>query len=126
MQARYAILQVFLQSGLVTLDKTKDDIIIHLDRTKINTIGVEAVGEFLMKLNVYKATADAIEGTKFYIDATSVSDDWVVVRDLVIAKKQPRKMFVQGNTFEKDGKVEFVDYEPTMKGIIQSYMARGL
>ena len=111
------------------MDRTTDplDIILRLDRSKIETICVAAVGDFLMRLNVYKSTADAVDGTKFYVDATTVPESWNEIRDIVLKKKQPRKMFVQGNTsVGEDGKVVFKDYEPTMAGVIQSYIERAI
>ncbi len=125
MQARYAILQVFIKCGLVKLDTSDpQNIYIHLDRTKIDSHGVPAVGDFLMRLNVYKATADAVNGVKFYDEATSVSDEFVKLREIVLAQKQPRKVFVQCNTVIQDGQVVFKEYDPTLEGVIQSYVER--
>lgn len=47
------------------------------------------------------------------------------VRDEVLRVKQPRKVFVQANTYlEEDGKVELIEYEPTLEGMIKSYAER--
>jgi dipeptidyl-peptidase-3 len=48
------------------------------------------------------------------------------VRDEVLRNKQPRKVFVQANTVldEKTGKVELVEYEPSLEGMIKSYAER--
>ena len=61
MQARYVILRVLLEgaSGLVSLERTtgsngKPDIVVKLDRTKIETLGKKAIGDFLHKLQVNK------------------------------------------------------------------------
>ena len=63
MQARYVILRVLLENavGLVSIEKTtgsdgKPDIIIKLDRSKIETHGKPAIGDFLKKLQVYTCT----------------------------------------------------------------------
>lgn len=60
MQARYVILQVLLAAGkdFVQIKKTiggdgKPDLLITLDRSKIETVGKDAIGEFLKKLQVY-------------------------------------------------------------------------
>ena len=59
MQARYVILQVLLENtkGLVSIDRITDekgapDIIIKLDRQRIELEGRPAIGEFLKKLQV--------------------------------------------------------------------------
>jgi dipeptidyl-peptidase-3 len=43
-----------------------------------------------------------------------------------LRNKQPRKVFVQANTVldEKTGKVELVEYEPSLEGMIKSYAER--
>lgn len=47
------------------------------------------------------------------------------VRDEVLSVKQPRKVFVQANTYLRDdGSVELVEYEPTLEGMIKSYAER--
>ena len=59
MQARYVILRVLLEGagGLVSLEQTtgsngKPDVIVRLDRIKIETLGKKAIGDFLHKLQV--------------------------------------------------------------------------
>ena len=57
------ILRVLLEAGqgLITIEKTvdkdgKDDLLIALDRSKIPTVGKEAIGNFLRKLQVMNRT----------------------------------------------------------------------
>ena len=59
MQARYVILRVLLKADedLVTIEKTigtdgQPDIVLKLDRSKINSVGKAAIGAFLQKLQV--------------------------------------------------------------------------
>lgn len=130
MQARYAILQVFLRAGqdFVKIEETEDadgkNLTVHMDRTKILSVGKPAVDDFLQKLHVYKMTADYTNGSAFYLDHCVVNDQFVKWRDIVIARKQPRKLFVQGNSFEKDGKIEWKDYEASREGLISSWVER--
>ena len=48
------------------------------------------------------------------------------VRDAVLAKKLPRKVFIQANTFldEATGKVTLKEYEPTLEQFVQSWVDR--
>lgn len=59
MQARFVILRVLLEAkeGLVTVEKItgedgEPDVVIKLDRSKINCVGKKAIGDFLRKLQV--------------------------------------------------------------------------
>ena len=130
MQARYAIMKVFLDAGneFLKFDYKEDDLsdlTIHLDRNKILSHGRPAVEKFLQKLHVYKCTADLDAGKKLYEDATEVGE-WYAqkLRPVVVSKKLPRKVFVQANTFEEDGKVVLKEYEPTLEGMVQSFAER--
>lgn len=82
---------------------------------------------YLQKLHVYKSTANLEEGKKLYEHMTAVDDFWgTKVRDAVLKKKTPRKVFVQANIFEEDGKVTLKEYEPTLEGMIQSFAERAI
>jgi dipeptidyl-peptidase-3 len=70
-------------------------------------------------------TADVTAGSAFYLDYCTVNDQFLGWRDIVIARKQARKLFVQGNSFlGADGKVEWRDYEETAQGLITSWVER--
>jgi dipeptidyl-peptidase-3 len=133
MQARYSILRTFLDAGdgFVKLVHTRDDLSdleIHLDRSKIITHGRPAVEKYLQKLHIYKCTADLEAGKGLYDHITSVDDWWgITVRDAVLRKKIPRKVFVQANTVVGEGnEVVLKEYDATPEGIIQSYAERGV
>ncbi|KAK5120916.1 hypothetical protein LTR85_005700 [Meristemomyces frigidus] len=130
-QARFAILQVFLSAGddFCKLEYSKDDVSdlkIHLDRTKIQSHGRPAVNEFLQKLHVFKAIADVEAGKKLYLDEyTSVNDFYATkVRPEVLRQAKPRKVFVQANTFLEGDKVVLKEYEASPEGMIQSFVDR--
>ena len=134
MQARYSILRTFMDAGkgFCDLKSTQDDLSdleIYIDRSKILSHGRPAVERYLQKLHVYKSTADVEAGKKLYDDITSVDEWWAEkVRPVVLSKKTPRKVFVQANTVldEKSGEVELVEYEPTVEGMIKSYVERDI
>lgn len=135
-QARFSILQCFLQAGdgfceLEGAGPDSDDLSglqIRLDRAKILTTGRRAVGDYLQKLHVYKATADVEAGSRFFLGMTEVDADFWGrrVRAEVLRNKQPRKVFVQANTYldEATGKVSLKHYDATPQGMIQSWAER--
>jgi dipeptidyl-peptidase-3 len=127
MQARFSILQALIQSGAVHVQLSSDNqLFIELDRSKIRSHGLPAMSKFLATLQVYKATADALNGVAFYEKVTSVTDEWATTyRSIVLKEKQPRKVFVQGNTFLEEGdQVSFKEYPATYEGFIQSFVDR--
>ena len=132
MQARYSILQTFLNAGqgFAKLDYTKDDLsdlTIMVDRSKILTVGRPAVEDYLQKLHIYKCTADLEAGKQLYDEMTHVTEFWgQQVRAEVLRRKTPRKVFVQANTFEQEGKVTLKEYAPTLEGMIESFAERDI
>ena len=130
MQARFAILQVFLSAGkeFCELQYTQDDLSdlkVHIDRTKIQSLGRPAINAFLQKLQVFKATADVEAGKKLYEEYTNVNE-WYAdkVRPEVLRQAKPRKVFVQANTLLEGDTVVLKEYEPTPEGMIQSFVDR--
>jgi dipeptidyl-peptidase-3 len=130
MQARYAILRVLLNAGqgLVAVTQTgNNDLVVSLDRQKIHSVGVPAIGHFLTQLQVYKATGDATGGQALYDEVTSVPESWLPYRKIVLDKKQPRKLLLQANTFlDGNGNVTLEEYPATLSGFIQSYLKRNI
>jgi len=126
MQARFAILQVFLRAGndFVKLEQTEDNLTIHMDRTQIRTTGRKAIGDFLQKLHVYKCTADFPAGSALYSDYTTVQGSFLEMRRIVVARKLPRKQLVQANTFEVGGEIVLKEYATDKDGMIASYIDR--
>jgi len=133
MQARFSILRAFLDAGHdfcrlhYSDSENLSDLTIKLEKNKILSHGRPAVEAYLQKVHVYKATADVEEGKKLYEEMTRVDEWWETkVRKMVLEKKTPRKVFVQGNTFEEEDKVVLKEYEPTLEGMIQSFAERDI
>ncbi|KAJ4296696.1 hypothetical protein N0V90_006744 [Kalmusia sp. IMI 367209] len=130
MQARFSILRTFLNAGVefCELEYTADDLsdlTIRLERNRILDLGRRAVEDYLQKLHIYKSTADYKAGKRMYDEITDVEPFYEnKVRPAVLKKKQPRKVFVQANTVVEGEKVVLKEYEPSAKGMIQSYVER--
>jgi dipeptidyl-peptidase-3 len=68
MQARYVILQVLLEAGedLVVIKETEDEdgkgnLLIQLDKDKIQTVGKDAIGRFLQRLQASNSVQGLVE-----------------------------------------------------------------
>lgn len=155
MQARFSILKTFLDAGdgfcslehdgssstatspnATNSDSNISNLTIRLDRNKILSHGRPAVERYLQQLHVYKSTADLEAGRALYEAKTRVEGAfWQKgVRDEVLRKKMPRKVFCMANTVttkgggeekeEEDADVELKEYAATPEGLIQSWVER--
>jgi len=135
-QARFSILQVLLEAGegLVTVEEKtgsdgKPDLLISMDASKIDTVGRKAISDYLLKIQVYKATADLKSAKQMFDKYTVVNNDgkypWANWREIVLDKKQPRKLFVQCNlALNESGSVQLKGYDSSPEGLVQSWVER--
>ncbi|GJE95136.1 aflatoxin-detoxifizyme [Phanerochaete sordida] len=133
MQARLGITQHLIKSGLARLeevrgaDGTLENVYVRVDRAAVLARGRAAAGELLVELQVRKSTADGAGARAFYTALTTPLAGWDgAIRDVVLRKKQPRKVFVQPNTFVENGEVVLKEYPSTAEGVIESFVERGL
>lgn len=129
MQARYALLRVMLEAGddFVRLERVDAedgaDICVILDRSKIESVGRPAIGSFLRKLQVFKATADFDSGKSLYDEYTSVNEEMLSLREIVLARKKPRRIFVQPH-LRLENDVVLEEFEASASGMIESFVRR--
>lgn len=127
MRARFGIMKCLINAGVCYVDYKADDYLdltMKVDESKLGTPAIEALGEFLAKLHIYKATANHKDGVAFYNDMTQVTEEYARFRDVVLSKKLPRKQIIQANTEINNESILVKEYEETPVGMIQSYYER--
>ncbi|KZT11356.1 aflatoxin-detoxifizyme [Laetiporus sulphureus 93-53] len=133
MQARLGITQFLMKSGIAYLEEVRDangvleNLYIRVDKQKVLTQGREVAGKLLVELQVRKSAADGPGARAYYTELTTPLPGWDgEIRDLVLKKKLPRKIFVQPNTFIVDDEVVLKEYPLTPAGVIESFIERRL
>ncbi|KAG0147653.1 hypothetical protein CROQUDRAFT_655859 [Cronartium quercuum f. sp. fusiforme G11] len=135
MQARLGITSWLFSHGLATLEEIRgsdgslEDAYVRVDREKVLSEGKAVIGKLLNEIQIRKSTADGQSAAQFYNDLTKpLSEMWSTeLRELVLRKKQPRKIFVQPNTVvEKGNQVGLKEYGTTLEGVIESFVERGI
>jgi dipeptidyl-peptidase-3 len=108
------------------VNEVENRLTVHIDRAKILSHGKKAIGGLLLKLHIYRCTADVETGRRWYEDLTAVDDYWLKIRGIVLRNKTPKPLLLQGNTFLEAGLVSLKEYEPTVDGMIQSWAERDI
>lgn len=106
-------------------EEGKDDMKFSVDRARLRTHGFKAISDFLHKLHVYKSMGDYEEAKKFFDHYSTVDETMLKVREIVIARKRPRRIELQPNLLlGDDGKPQYKGYAESHEGIIQSNIER--
>lgn len=50
------------------------------------------MADYLLKLQVYKSTANFDEGTKMFDGYSAVNEKFLKIREIVVANKKPRRL----------------------------------
>jgi len=159
MQARYVILQLLLETATKSTDDDKNsttpllslhqfidpedgkpNVEVLLNRDLISSIGKKVVGDFLLKLHVYKSLGDVENGTNFYNQYSVVTEEMAALREIVMERKEPRKILIQphmclehGTTGSKaiddgDGDSDVIvrlqTFPVSPEGMVESFVAR--
>uniref|UniRef100_A0A1I8HAG1 Dipeptidyl peptidase 3 n=1 Tax=Macrostomum lignano TaxID=282301 RepID=A0A1I8HAG1_9PLAT len=131
-RARFAILRALLEAGqgLVTIDEItgedgKPDLTVRLDRSKISSVAKPAIGEFLKRLQSFKSTCSVEAGRAFFESYSTVDAYFQRLRDIVIARRKPRRVFIQANlSMDSAGSVSIVEYSDGPAEMIRSFRDR--
>ncbi|KAJ6234065.1 dipeptidyl peptidase 3 [Anaeramoeba flamelloides] len=125
-RARFVILHELMKVGVVEviMNTEENDFIVKLNRDLIKTKGYQCMSEILLKMGIYKATANVELAKKWFDENSIVNEKMTKIRQIVIDKKKPRKVMLQLNTFEKDDQIIIKDYEENGEGMIKSFVER--
>jgi len=110
----------------IKCDPSTEKLIVRVDRSKIITHGKPALGRMLLRLHMYRCTADVQACRSYYEELSRVDSEHLEWRKTVLAKKQPKWVFAQANTFLDGDEVTVKEYEPTCPGVIQSWAERAV
>ncbi|KAI4468162.1 dipeptidyl peptidase iii-related [Holotrichia oblita] len=123
-QARFALTRVLIQAGVVTVRQQEtQELLLTVDRKSLKGAGRNAIGHFLLQLQIYKATANIKAARELFKLYSDVTDQWISWRDIVLANKRPRKMFTQPNMV-LNKEIELKTYDASPEGLIQSWVER--
>ncbi|KAI0849929.1 dipeptidyl peptidase III [Daldinia vernicosa] len=129
-RAHFAILKCLLRHGHGCIDIHHNtdtrQLRVLVDRSRIVSHGKKALGEMLLRLHIYRCTANVKECREYYEELSHVDGKYLKPRKTVIQNKPPPLLNVQANTFIEEGIVVLREYEPTIEGIIKSWYERGV
>ncbi|KAJ5690133.1 hypothetical protein N7462_004525 [Penicillium macrosclerotiorum] len=129
-RAHYAILRHLLKdaNGLYTIlcDSQQGKLTVKVDRARIIRHGKPSLGRMLLKLHIYRCTADVDNCRKFYEDLSRVDDEALKWRDIITAKQDPPLVFSQANTYLDAEGITIREYEASTRGVIQSWAERDI
>ena len=129
-RAHFAMLKCLLRDGngsvQVHCDPETDRLTVSVDPFRIRSDGKAALGRMLLRLHMYRCTADAENCRIYYEELSKVDGQYLEWRRIVLAKKQPIWVFVQANTFIEGEHVILKEYGATPEGVVQSWAERNL
>ena len=115
-------------NGLYTIldDHENMRLTVKVNRSQVLRKGKPSLGRMLLQLHIYRCTADIENCRKFYEELSHVDDEALKWRDVVVSRKDPPLVFCHANTYVDEGEVELKEYEPTSRGVIQSWAERDI
>lgn len=113
----------------VICDPPSNTLTVKVNRARVIQQGKPSLGRMLLRLHIYRCTADSVGCRGYYEDLSNVDDEALRWRDIVVAKKDPPLAFCHANTYlngdlhDRDC-VKVREYEPTASGVIRSWAER--
>jgi dipeptidyl-peptidase-3 len=109
----------------VNIDAVNNKLHVRVDRSLGNAErGRSALGDLLMRLHIYRCTADVSRCRTLLDELTVPAQECLEWRKILLEEGAVKRVFVQPNTVIVNGGVVINDYEPTVQGLIQSWAER--
>lgn len=106
------------------VDEEKNTFLIHLNKAEVMTECWRLTKEILLKIQVYKSTADVNAARDFYNEYSAVSEEFLKIRKIVIANWAPQRVTGSHNLIEVGSDIKIASYEATHEGLILSFVDR--
>lgn len=121
-QGRFVIMKVLKENNFVKLKFTDDNMEILMDKDKILTEGKKIIGDFINRLQVYKATGNFEDGNKFYQKYSTLDEEDMKMLEVYRKHKKPRSVIVQPSLKLENNSFEYIEYNKTSEGLIRSFI----
>ncbi|KAL4874337.1 dipeptidyl peptidase III [Aspergillus karnatakaensis] len=129
-KAHFAIFRHLLRdsAGLyaVRCEPQNRSLTVTVDRASILSKGKPSLGRMLLRLHIYRCTADISNCREYFESLSHVDDEALGWREVVFHHKEPPLAFCQANTYLNRDDVELKEYEATTRGVIQSWAERDI
>lgn len=103
----------------------EDNFFINLDQELLWSEGRDLIRDLLIVLQTFKSSGCVERGAKFYNEYSEVSDHFLKIRNIVLAKKKPRRLDLNNNLVRyTENSIQPVEYPECHEGIILSYADR--
>ncbi|KAI9846535.1 MAG: hypothetical protein M1837_003956 [Sclerophora amabilis] len=127
-RAHFAMFKCLLAAGdeflRIEHNTTSQQLTVFVDSAKIATHGKPAIARLLLRLHIYRCTADVEACRRFYEEITKPEGKFLDWRRIMLANQPAKQIFVQPNTFVENGQVILKEYDTTVEGMIQSWAER--
>jgi dipeptidyl-peptidase-3 len=108
--------------GLLSIvENENNELEIKLDSSKIGTIGRGIVDYYLLRLHVFRCSANEA-GIKLFDEMTHVDERFRKYRELVLQHRPPAKQIILPRTVREGDEIVLKEYDSTKEGMIQSWV----
>ncbi len=123
--------------GTISVNHSEGTLHVRVDRSKILSHGKPSLGRLLLRLHIWRCTADIEACREFYEPLSTVDGLFEAWRQAAVAawsnessslvQPEPGSKIVQSNTIvEGEGRVVLKLYDASDEGIIQSFVDRDI